>query len=127
MTRPLELRVDGNSKGGVAALASAAKEMDRAAREADKLGRAFESAKNDAQQLDRELARNAAAVAALSREYANADASIRGDIKNRLDLERAAGNEIRRVRSEIIGDTEKDAKRSTAAAAKTASEFEKAA
>lgn len=114
MARDLELRIQGDSKGADAALAAAAREMDKAAREADKLGRAFDAAKRDAEQLDRELARNAAAVKLLAKEYSTADASIRGDIKKRLDAERSAGNELKRIRSELIGDTEKDSAAATA-------------
>lgn len=127
MTRPLELRIDGNSKGAGAALEAASREMDKAAREADKLGRAFDEAKHDAEQLDRELVRNAAAVKLLAKEYASADKEIREDIKKRLDAERSAGNEIRKVRSEVLGDTEKDSKAATAAFALAAREWNKIA
>src|SRR4051812_24365585 len=101
--------------------------MDKAAREADKMGRAFDAAKRDAEQLDRELVKNAAAVKLLAKEYASADKDVRDGIKKRLDAERSAGNEIRKVRSEIIGDTEKDSKKASAAFALATKEFQKAA
>src|SRR5690348_12709035 len=101
--------------------------MDRAAREADKMGRAFDAAKRDAEQLDRELLKNAAAVKLLAKEYANADSSIRGSIKARLDAERAAGNELKRVRQNIVGDSEKDAKHAEAAFAAATKGFERVA
>lgn len=127
MTRPLELKIQGDSKSAAAALEAAAREMGRTAREADKMGRAFDAAKRDAEQLDRELAKNAATVALLAREYSKADANIREGITQRLDVERNAGNELRRIRKEIIGDTEKDAKAATKAAESAARDFEKLA
>lgn len=127
MARKLELNVEGDSASATAALAAAAKEMDRTAANARQMGRAFDNARRDAEQLDRELARNALVVAALAKEYSAADKAARGSIKQRLDLERSAGTELKRIRADVIGDTEKDAKAAAAAFSKATKQFEKAA
>lgn len=127
MAKDLELSVKGDSKSATAALAAAAHEMDKAAREADKMGRAFDAAKRDAEQLDRELAKNAAAVALLAKEYSSADGEIRDGIKKRLDAEKAAGRELQQVRKDLIGDTERDSKVAAAAFAVATKEWDKLA
>ncbi len=127
MARDLELNVKGNSRDAAAALELAAREMDKAARQADKLGRAFDDAKHDAEQFDRELAKNALAVKALAHEYQAADVEARKDIKKRIDAERSAGNELRKIRSELIGDTERDSRAATAALAVATKEWNRLA
>jgi hypothetical protein len=123
VARDLELNVKSKTSGE--ALARTAAELDRTAREAEKLGRAFDAAKRDSEQLDREIVKNAAAVKLLAHEYSSAEGEIRKGIKARLDAERAAGTELRKVRHEIIGDSEKDASAAAAAFAKATREFEK--
>lgn len=122
MARDLELNVSSHTNDG--GLKAAAREVDKLSRAADNLGDQFRQAERAASSLDRKLAETTAAAALLAREFnKTGDAGI----KKQLDAQRVAAAELKRLRSDIIGDTEKDAKRAELAAKKATNEFEKLA
>lgn len=120
MPRDLKLNVDGDSKGASRALDEAALGAETAARAADRLAAQFRQATKDAAKLDRQLAETAIATKALAREFA-----ATGDkgIKQQLDAQKKAASELKNLRKDIIGDTEKAAKDAEKLAASAAKEF----
>ena len=106
MARNLELNVVSSSKD--AGLRAAAADVDKLKRAADDLGDEFRKATRDAEKLDRQLAETAAAAALLAKEF-----SKTGDagVKKQLDAQRSAATELKKLRADIIGNTEVDAKR----------------
>src|SRR5690242_4015459 len=122
MARDLELNVKSKTEG--AGLATARAEVDRLARAADNAADQFRQASRDAAQLDRKLLETKAAAALLAREF-----NKTGDpaIKKQLDLQRSAANDLKRLRADIVGDTEKDAKRTATAFKAATADFQKAA
>jgi hypothetical protein len=124
VARDLELNVASKTSG--AGLAKAAAEVDRLAREADKMGRAFDAARRDAAQLDRQLAETAVAAKLLAKEFSSVDdPKSRAALRSKIDANRTAANELKRLRSDMIGDSEKDAKAAARAAESAVKEFSK--
>jgi len=120
MAHDLELRV--SSKSNDAGLRAAAREVDRLGRAADNLGDQFRQAERAASSLDRKLAETTAAAALLAHEF-----SKTGDvgIKKQLDAQRVAAAELRRLRTDIIGSTEVDAKKATSAWSRASADLKK--
>lgn len=123
MARDLKLNVDGNSGGGQRALEAAAAAAEAAARAADHLGNEFLKAKRDAAELDKQLAQTAVATRALAKEFAKTNDA---GIKKQLEEQRKAASELKRLRSEIIGDSERGAQDAARLAESTARSFDKA-
>lgn len=125
MARDLSLGIGGDSKDAQRALSATAAEVDKLKRKADDLGDEFRQAARDAGQLDRELAKLAVESKLLAKEFAASDAKVRGSLKEKIDANRTAANELKKIRADIIGDTERDAKRAAAAAAGAAKDLAK--
>jgi hypothetical protein len=121
LARKLEL--DVTSKSNDAGLRSAAREVDRLARAADDMAGEFRQAERAASSLDRKLLETRAAAALLAKEFAKT-----GDvgIRKQLDAQRVATTELKRLRADIIGSTESDAKRATSAWSKASADLKKA-
>jgi|GEM_PF-6712116 len=120
MARDLELRV--SSKSNDAGLRAAAREVDRLGRAADNLGDQFRQAERAASSLDRKLAETTLAAAALAHEF-----NKTGDVgvKKQLDAQRSAATELKRLRADMIGSTEVDAKKATSAWEHAAADLKK--
>jgi hypothetical protein len=108
VTRDLELNVKSKTEG--TGLTTARAEMDRLARAADNAADQFRQASRDASQLDRKLLETKVAAAALAREFNRTGSA---SIKKDLDAQRAAAAELKRLRADIIGDTEQNARRAS--------------
>lgn len=108
MARDLELNVKSKTEG--AGLAAARAEVDRLARAADNAADQFRQVSRDAAQLDRKLLETRVAAAALAKEFnKTGDTSI----KKELDAQRSAAAELKRLRADIVGDTERNARRAS--------------
>jgi hypothetical protein len=123
VARDLRISVDGNSAGGQRALEEVAAASAAAAREADRMGDQFRQAERDAAGLDRQLAETAVAARALAVELAKnpADATL----KKQLEAQRKAAAEPKRLRQDVIGDTERGAKEAARFAESVAADLEK--
>lgn len=120
MARDLDINI--RSRSDSAALDAAARNVDHLRREADRLGDEFKRASREAAAFDRQLLETKAATAALAREFAKT-----GDVevKKQLIAQRSALQEVRKLRSDIIGDTEKDAKAATRAWERSVADMKK--
>lgn len=127
MARDLSLGIDGDSKGAVTSLNTAAAAVDKLKRKADDLGDEFRQASRDAAGLERELAKLAVESKLLAKEFSNSDTAGRSVIKEKIDLNRSAANELKKIRAEVVGDTEKDAKKAVATWKKASADFDKIA
>jgi hypothetical protein len=110
VARDLELNVRSKTEG--AGLATARAEVDRLARAADNAADQFRQASRDAAELDRKLLETKAAAALLAREFNRTGSA---SIKKDLDAQRSAAAELKRLRADIIGDTEQNARRASTA------------
>jgi hypothetical protein len=122
MARDLRINVDGDSGGGQRALEELAAASAAAAREADRMAAQFREAKRDASQLDKQLAETAVATRALAKEFAKTNDT---GIKKQLDQQRKAAAELKRLRSEVIGDSEHAAQAAARLADSAARDFDK--
>lgn len=124
MARDLRLNVDGSSEGGQRALEEVAAAAAAAAHEADRMAAQFRQATNDAQKLDRQLAQTAIETRTLARELAKnpADATI----KAQLEAQKKSSSELRTLRQDVVGDTEKASKEAARFAEKAAGDLAKA-
>lgn len=120
MARKLELDVTSSSNDS--GLRAAAAGVDKLKRAADDLGDEFRQATRDAEKLDRQLAETAAAAALLAKEF-----SKTGDVgvKKQLDAQRSAAADLKRLRQDIVGNTEVDAKRANSAWERAAADLKR--
>ncbi|TAL42637.1 MAG: hypothetical protein EPN91_07865, partial [Salinibacterium sp.] len=117
MSRDLKLSIGGASGEAQKALEEAAAASELAAKAADHLADEFKKAKREAESLDRQLAETTIAASALAKEFAKTNDT---GIKKQLDAQRKAAGELKKLRSDVIGDTEKDAKAAAVFAEKAA-------
>jgi hypothetical protein len=112
VARELRFDIEANASGARRGLDSAADGMDQLRREADRLEGEFKEASRAAEGLDKQLAETKVATAALAAEFAKT-----GDvgIKKQLDEQRKAARDLQRLRSEVVGNTERDAVRAAKA------------
>lgn len=122
MARDLKLNIDGDSGGASRALDEAAAASAAAAREANRMAAQFRQAQNDAAKLDRQLAETAITTRALAREFAKTNDA---GIKAQLDAQKKNASELKNLRKDVVGDTEKFAKDAENAAKSAAKEFSK--
>lgn len=108
MARDLRINVDADASGARKGLDVAAAGVDRLRREADRLESEFNQVTDAAGDLDRQLLETKAATAALAAEFAKT-----GDtgVKKQLEEQRSAARQLQQLRSDIVGDTERDAQR----------------
>lgn len=118
-----ELRLDVDSKANNAGLDTSAAGVDRLRREANRLGDEFRRAEREAASLDRQLLETRATTALLAKEFAKVDADPA--LKKQLDASRKAEAELKRIRRDIIGDTEKNAKAAENAWKRSVNELKK--
>lgn len=121
MARNLRLDIDGNSAGGQKALEEAALAAEAAAKAANHLGDEFNKAQRDAASLDRQLLETAAAAKVLAKELSNNPADK--TLKAQLDATRKTAAELKSLRSDIIGDSERAASDAARIADSSAKEF----
>lgn len=117
-----ELRLDVASKSNDAGLKEAAANVDRLRREADRLGDEFRQAERAAAGLDRELVKTKLSAAALATEFSKTNDA---GVKKELEARRAAARELQKLRSDVIGDSERDAKAATAAWTKASNDLKR--
>jgi hypothetical protein len=122
MARDLRLNVDGDSGSAQKALEESAAAVDLLRHEADRLGNEFKKTTRDAAELDAKLLETKAAAAALAKEFAKTNDA---GIKKELDAQRAAAGDLQKLRRDIVGNTERDAKAAEAAWSKAADGLER--
>lgn len=127
MARDLELGIGGKSADAVRALEATAAGVDKLKRKADDLGDEFRQASRDAAQLERELTKLAVESRLLAKEFSASDVAGRDTIKKKIDLNRTAATELKKIRADILGDTERDSKHATALWGKAATDLKKIA
>jgi ABC-type transporter Mla subunit MlaD len=120
VARDLELNVKSKTEG--AGLTTARAEVDRLARAADHAADQFRQATRDAAQLDRKLLETKLAAAALAREFNKTGSA---SIKKDLDAQRAAAAELKRLRADIVGDSEVNARRASSAYDRAANDLKR--
>lgn len=112
MGKNLRLDIDGDAASADKALAEAAVAVDVLAKEAKRLGDAFQKAARDSAELDAALAATKAEASSLARELAKADdEGVKKQLQTQLDAQRKKSGELQQLRKDIVGDTEIDAKR----------------
>src|SRR4051812_24533928 len=122
MARDLKLNIDGNSGGGQRALEEVAAASAAAAHEADRLGKKVKEAQHDAPRPDRQLLETAVAARALAKEFAKTNDA---GLKKQLDGQRKAAAELKRLRADVVGDTERAAKEASRFAESAANDLVK--
>jgi hypothetical protein len=121
VSKNLRLDIDGDAGRADAALAETAAAVAYLAKEANRLGDEFQKAARDSVELDAALAATKAQVSSLAREMATAtDDGVKKQLQSQLDVQRQRAGELQKLRTEIIGDTERDANRASSAWAKAA-------
>lgn len=121
MARDMDLNV--NSKADTRGLDAAERNVNQLRRAADELGDQFRQAARDAEVLDAQLLKTRATTAALAREFSKVDADPA--LKHQLDASRKAESELKRLRQDIIGDTERNAKAAENAWKRSVNELKK--